>query len=148
MRVPPSLATRLVALVALLTTLAGTQPAALSAQEAWIRATPGVDVAAAYMTLHNSGTQPLVVSGVRSAAAAAAMIHESTIVNGQSTMRPHEPLRIGAGATVRFAPGGLHIMLQGLKRPLAAGDEVPLLLLLQGGGSVAVIARVRALGEG
>ena len=99
---------------------------ALSAQDAWVRTTPGADVAAAYLTLHNGGTQPVVVSGVSSPAAAAAMIHESTLVNGQSTMRAHEPLQIGAGETVRFAPGGLHIMLHMLTRPLAAGDEVPL----------------------
>ena len=120
---------------------------ALSAQDAWVRTTPGADVAAAYLTLHNGGTQPVVVNGVSSPAAGAAMIHESTLVNGQSTMRAHEPLQIGAGETVRFAPGGLHIMLHMLKRPLAAGDEVPLVLLLEGGGSLTVMARVRALGD-
>ena len=135
-------------LVALMPVFAGDAvPPALSAQDAWVRATPGVDVAAAYLTLHNGGTQPVVVSGVSSPAAAAAMIHESTLVNGQSTMRAHEPLRIGAGETVRFAPGGLHIMLHMLKRPLAAGDEVPLVLLLADGASLTVTARVRALGD-
>ena len=112
-----------------------------------MRAAPGVDVAAAYLTLHNAGTQPVVVSGVSSPAAGAVMIHETTLVNGRSTMRVHEPLRVAAGETVRFAPEGLHIMLHMLKRPLAAGDEVPLVLLLEGGGSLTVMARVRALGD-
>jgi periplasmic copper chaperone A len=132
---------------ACLTLLAAAPPPALSAQDAWVRAIPGVAVAGAYLTLHNGGTQPVVVSGVRSPAAAAAMIHETTIVNGQSTMRAHEPLRIAPGETVRFAPGGLHIMLQALKRALAPGDEVPLVLLLEDGGSLTVQARVRALGD-
>ena len=126
---------------------AAAPPPALSAQDAWVRATPGVEVAAAYLTLHNGGTQPVVVNGVTSPAAGAAMIHESALVNGQSTMRAHEPLRLGAGETVHFAPGGLHIMLHMLKRPLAPGDEVPLVLLLEGGGSLTVTARVRALGD-
>jgi copper(I)-binding protein len=121
------------------------QPPALSAQDAWIRATPGVDVAAAYLTLHNGGTQVVVLSGVSSPEAASAMLHETRIVNGQSTMRPHEPLRIAPGETVRLAPGGLHIMLHNLKRPLAAGDEVPLVLLLEGAGNLTVMARVRPL---
>ena len=120
----------------------------LTAQDAWIRATPGSDVAAAYLTLHNTGPDPVVVVGVRSARAGHAMIHETSIANGQSTMRPHEPLRIAGGATVRLAPGGLHIMLQMLTGPLAPGDEVPLQLLLQGGGTLTVSARVRALGDG
>jgi copper(I)-binding protein len=119
----------------------------LSAQDAWVRATPGVDLAAAYLTLHNGGTQPVVVAGVSSPAAGAAMIHETTLANGQSKMRAHESLRIAAGETVRLAPGGLHIMLHMLKHPLAAGDEVPLVLLLEGGGRLTVTARVRALGD-
>jgi hypothetical protein len=121
------------------------QSAALSAQDAWIRATPGVDVAAAYLTLHNGGTRPVVVIGVRSPAAAQAMIHETSLVNGQSTMRPHEHLRIAAGETLRLAPGALHIMLQGLTRTLAPEDEIPLVLLLEGGGTLSVTARVRPL---
>ena len=147
MRVPALLATCSVALAALWPALSFAAPPALSAQDAWIRATPGVDVAAAYLTLHNGGTQAVVVSAVRSVDAAAAMIHATAIVNGQSMMRPHE-LRIAPGETVRLAPGGVHIMLQGLKRPLAAGDEVPLVLLLQGGASLAVTAHVRALTDG
>lgn len=121
------------------------QTQALSAQEAWIRATPGVDVAAAYLTLHNGGTRAAVVIGVRSPAASMAMIHETAIVNGQSTMRSRERVRIGAGDTVRFAPGGLHIMLHGLTRTLAPQEEIPLVLLLEGGGTLNVMARVRPL---
>jgi copper(I)-binding protein len=132
----------------LIAAVSAAAPPVLSAQDAWIRATPGVDVAAAYLTLHNAGTQPVVVTGVRSPAAEAAMIHETTLVNGESTMRPHEPLRIAAGETVRFAPGGLHVMLHGLKRPLAVGDEVAVTVLLEGGGSVTAMARVRPLDDG
>ena len=142
------------ALLALfLTLLAGSlglraQPAALSAQDAWIRAIPGSDVAAAYLTLRNSGTQPIAIVGVRSPRAREAMIHETRLVDGQSRMRPHEHLAVAAGGTLRLAPGGLHIMLQGLTRPLSPGEEVPIEVLLEGGGSVAVTARVRALGPG
>jgi copper(I)-binding protein len=123
-------------------------PPTLTAQDAWIRATPGVDVAAAYLTLRNSGSQPVLVTGVRSPAAESAMIHQTTLINGESTMRPHESLRIAPGETVRFAPGGLHIMLHGLKRPLAVGEEVPVTVLFEGGGSVTALARVRPLGDG
>ena len=122
------------------------QPSALSAQDAWIRATPGSDVAAAYLTLHNLSTRTISIIGVGSPRARQAMIHESTLVNGQSRMRPHEHVALRAGETLRFTPGGLHIMLQGLTRPLSPGEEVPIELSLEGGGSVAVTARVRALG--
>jgi hypothetical protein len=135
-------------LVLLTAAVSAAAPAALTAQDAWIRATPGVDVAAAYLTLHNAGTQAVVVTGVRSPAAESAMIHETTLINGESTMRPRESLRIAPGETVRFAPGGLHIMLHGLKRPLAVGEQVPVTVLFEGGGSVTAMARVRPLGDG
>jgi copper(I)-binding protein len=144
----PALSAACLALLAILALAAAAQPAALAAEDAWVRATPGADVAAAYLTLHNGGTEPVVVTGVRSAAAGASMIHQTTLVNGQSTMRAHEPLRIAPGESVRFAPGGLHIMLHMLKRPLAPGDEVPLTLVLEGGANVTVTAHVRALGDG
>lgn len=124
------------------------QASALTATDAWVRATPGVDVAAAYVTLHNGGAKPLVVTAVSSPLASAAMIHETRIVNGESSMRPHEQLRLDPGQTVRLAPGGLHIMLHLKARTLTAGENVPLTLQLQDGTTLAVTARVRALGEG
>jgi periplasmic copper chaperone A len=123
------------------------QSVALSAQDAWIRVTPASDVAAAYLTLHNAGRETVVVIGVRSPVAQQAMIHESRVVDGRSTMRPREAVRVAAGKTVRFAPGGLHIMLMGLKRKLTPGEDVALLLELEGGASLAVTAHVRALGS-
>ena len=143
MKIPALLAA--VCLAILGGTCAYAQAPALSAQDAWIRFTPGADVAAAYLTLHNGGTQPVVVIGVSSPAAGQAMIHETAIRNGQSTMRPHDRLRIGVGETVRLAPEGLHIMLTQLKRNFAPDDEVPLVLLLEGGGQISVNAHVRAL---
>jgi copper(I)-binding protein len=38
-------------------------------------------------------------------------------------------------------------MLQGLSRALTPGDEVPLVLLLSDGGTVAITAHVRALDQ-
>jgi periplasmic copper chaperone A len=126
------------------------QPAApastLSATGAWVRAIPGAAVAAAYMTLHNGGQRPVRVTGVRSPLAGHAMIHETRLENGVSTMRPHEPLEIPPGASVELKPGGLHVMLHDLAHPLAVDEQVPLELLLEGGGRVEVRARVRPPG--
>jgi copper(I)-binding protein len=125
------------------------QPAApagtLTVADAWVRAIPGAAVAAAYMKLHNGGTQPIRVTGVRSAVAGNAMLHETQLVGGVSTMRAHEPLTIAPGASVELKPGGLHVMLRDLAHPLAVDEQVPLELLLEGGGRVALRARVRPL---
>jgi len=138
-------------LAACLVTLAATTGAhagtpTLTAQDAWIRIVPGANVASAYLTLRNIGTQPLVIVGVGSRAARA-MIHETHVVNGVSSMRMRMRLTLAPGETVRFTPGGLHIMLEGLSGALKPGDTLPLVLLLEGGASFTVTAHVRALGD-
>jgi periplasmic copper chaperone A len=124
------------------------QSGELTVSDAWIRATPGSEVAAAYLTLHNGGSQTVVITGVHSTRLAMAMIHETRLVGTQSTMRPQPQLSIAPGATLRLAPGGLHIMLHPNPPALTPGESVPLVLELAGGGTLRVTARVRALGEG
>ncbi len=119
--------------------------ASLIVTDAWIRAVPGADTAAAYMTLRNSSDQPVTVQSVQSAAAAHVMIHETSSQGGMSRMRPHAQLVIAAGTTVKLEPGGLHVMLQGLAQPLNAGQAVTLVVLLTDGTSVRTEARVRPL---
>jgi copper(I)-binding protein len=128
------------------------QPAAVAApaltvQQAWARATPpGATVAAAYVTVRNAGTRPLVIVGVRSPVAGRASIHETRISGGSMQMRVRPELAVPPGGTVTMEPAGVHVMLEELKRPLAAGEKVPLELVLAGGGTVPVVAVVRPLG--
>jgi copper(I)-binding protein len=121
------------------------QAPALVVQEAWTRQAPGSDVAAVYLTLRNPTTKPIVIVGVESSVASHAMIHETKTESGQSRMRPHEQLVVPPGETVKLEPGGLHVMLHGLTQPVAVGQSVPLVLLLDGGGKVQVAAVVRPL---
>ena len=130
--------------------LAAQTPPVVSAKplvvlDAWVRATPGADIAAAYMTLRNAGATSITVTGVESPMAGHAMIHETKVEGGQSKMRPHEQLVVAAGATVKLEPGGLHVMMHDLKRPLTVGEKVPLVIQLSGGGTVQATATVRPL---
>jgi periplasmic copper chaperone A len=120
----------------------------LTAADAWVRVVPGADVAAAYMTLRNGGNSAVIVVGAHSALAAQAMLHESKLVNGQEQMRPVARLIVPAGGTLQLQPGGVHLMLHMLKRTPAAGEDVPIVLELEGGATLAVQARVRALDAG
>ncbi|HXR89958.1 MAG TPA: copper chaperone PCu(A)C [Steroidobacteraceae bacterium] len=121
------------------------QHSELLATDAWVRVTPGSDVAAAYLTLRNTGKKTVTVVGVDCSDASMAMIHETTVKGGISRMRPHEQLVVPPGATVKLEPEGLHIMLHGVTKPLAPGASVPLVLRLSDGTSVQVAALVRPL---
>jgi periplasmic copper chaperone A len=131
--------------LALLASAAMAQQSPLIVQDAWVRATPGTDVAAAYLTLRNAGGSPVTVIGIESPIAMHAMIHETTTEGGQSRMRPYERLIVAPGSAVKFEPGGLHVMLHGLKQPLTVGQSVPLVVRLAGGATLQVTAAVRPL---
>lgn len=115
--------------------------------QAWSRATPpGAEVAAGYLTLHNTAGRPVKLTGASSPLATVEM-HETRTENGLSRMRPVQEVTVPAGGTVKFEPGGHHFMLVGLRQPLKAGDRVPLTLRFEGEAPVEVHLEVQPLGS-
>ncbi len=129
-------------------TTAGTTASQVRIENAWIpQPPPGAEVAAAYFTLRNAGREPVVLVGVDCPLAAAAMLHESSVVSGESRMRMIEQLTIPPEHSVTLEPGGLHVMLHEISSPLAVGQRVPLVLHFAGGKALRMEATVRPLGS-
>ena len=61
-------------------------------------------------------------------------------------MREVGTIDVPAGGTVELQPGGLHLMLMGLKKPLVAGQAFPLTLRFEKAGAVEVQMKVVAPG--
>jgi copper(I)-binding protein len=61
-------------------------------------------------------------------------------------MRPVAAIEVPAKGAVTLAPGGMHVMLMGLTKPLAIGEAVPLTLTFERAGAVTVQAMVQAAG--
>lgn len=96
-------------------------------QNAWARATaPGQTVGAAYMDL--MAERSMSVVGGQSPAAERVELHTMTMQDGVMVMRRVPEIKLPAGQTVHLRPGGLHVMLIGLKAPLQEGQTVPLTL--------------------
>ena len=94
---------------------------------------------AAYFDVTNTTRAPDVLKAVETVAAKRAVIHRGQVVGGVSSMRPlDQGLALPAGATVRLAPGGDHVMLLGLNRALTKGTRVPATLVFQRAGRVRV----------
>lgn len=125
---------------------AAAQLPVLIVKNAWVRQTPGSEVAAVYLNLRNTSAKPVIVIGVRSPLATHAMIHRTSLVGGQSQMRMKERIVIAPGQTVVLSPGGTHIMLSGVKHGVTIGQTVPIVLLIADGGPLQVAAIVRPLG--
>lgn len=109
---------------------------------------PTVPNTAAYLTLLNSGGEDLALTGVSSPAAASASLHETVSEEGRMTMRPVASAPLPAGGELRLEAGGLHVMLMGLRAPLAPGDEVELTLSFDDGSAVTVSLPVSSAAAG
>lgn len=117
--------------------------AGVEVRGAWARPTPpAADVAAAYLEIRSRTADRLV--GATTTAARRAEIHSTTLQDGVMEMRHVESLPIAAGVPVVFKPGGLHVMLFGLPKPLVVGQRLPLELRFEKAGVVRVEVIVRA----
>jgi copper(I)-binding protein len=114
--------------------------------DGWVRVAPSTDrPAAAYLVITNPSGSSEALLGASSPIAASVELHQSgTDHEGMTGMQPVERLDLPPGATVRLEPGGHHLMLLGLRTPLAVGDRVTLQLRFERAGSVTVELDVRA----
>jgi len=121
---------------------APTGPATVAVSDALCRPTPnGRDATGCYLTLTASQADRLVSVG--SPVSGLAQIHEMKTENGMMMMGElKDGLALPAGEAVSLAPGGNHIMLLQLKQPLAAGEQVPLILTFEHAQPVGVRAAV------
>lgn len=123
---------------------------ALTVSHAWSRATPpAARTGGGYLTIANAGGTDDRLTGlaVDPSIADAAELHSMSMDNGVMRMRRVEDgLAVPAGKTVELSPGGLHIMLVGLKAPLKDGTRVPLTLTFDSAGTVTVDLAVGKIG--
>jgi copper(I)-binding protein len=102
-----------------------------------------------FARLTNDADLPVRLVGARSGIAGMVEVHETVAGPSGPVMAPKAGgIQIPPGASVILAPGGNHVMLMNLARPLRAGDEVALTLLLrvegQGTAELPVRAPVKA----
>ncbi|HMM46779.1 MAG TPA: copper chaperone PCu(A)C [Thiobacillaceae bacterium] len=118
----------------------------VSVSDAWARATmPGQKVSAAYMQILADADARLVSAS--SSAVPRVEVHEMTMDGDVMRMREVKAIELPKGKTVSLQPGGLHIMLMNLQKPIAAGEVIPLTLVIESGGkqqTVEVKAEARA----
>ena len=117
----------------------------LEIQAPWARATPGqAQNGAAYLTIVSPTTDRLTAAS--SPVAKKVELHTMSMEGGVMRMRPLAALDIPAGQTVALSPGGTHIMLLGLARPLREGQSFPLTLSFEHAGGRQVTVAIEKAG--
>jgi copper(I)-binding protein len=134
-------------LATLLLVLAPAAPAAVSITNAWSRATPpATTVGVIYAELIADAADE-VIAIEAGAAAQRVEVHVSSNEGGTMKMRPVMSLALPAGQQVRFQPGGMHVMLIGLRAPLLAGATIPVTFKFRNSAAVRVEAKIIGPGE-
>ncbi|MET0220416.1 MAG: DUF1775 domain-containing protein [Tardiphaga sp.] len=115
---------------------------------AWTRATPpGAKVAGGYLTITNDGKTADRLTGGSFDGGGRIEVHEMSMNDGVMKMRALDGgLEIKPGATVKLEPGGYHLMMMDLTKPLAKGDKVKAHLVFEKAGRVDVDLDVNAVG--
>lgn len=126
---------------------AGAGEDAIVVEAIWGRPLPNMaQNGAFYMTITNNTDQDDVLQSVRTEACGVVELHWSSVNDeGVMQMRPVEGqiLPIRSGQTVALVPNGLHIMCMNVPQPFETGETIPLTLVFERAGEMAVNAEIR-----
>lgn len=132
--------TRLALATALLALPAAAQ---VTVSEAWVRGTVAAQKSTgAFMKLKSAEDAKLVSAA--SPAAKIVEVHEMSMKDNVMQMRAVDSVALPAGKTVELRPGGYHVMLVDLAKPLGKGDSVPITLTFVGKDGRKVTQEVKA----
>ncbi len=112
--------------------------------DAYAQETPtGAHVAGVYLVIANAGDTPDQLVAAESSRAEHVDLHEMRMDGNLAVMRAVHAVELPAHAVALMAPGGMHVMLNEIDAPLAAGQSVPLTLRFAHAGELTLEAPVR-----
>ncbi|NML05622.1 copper chaperone PCu(A)C [Sphingomonas sp. G-3-2-10] len=122
----------------------------LTVTHAWTRQTaPSQSVGGGFLTVANGGKAADRLVAASSPVSARVELHTMSMEGGVMRMRQVTGgLDVPAGGKLELKPGGYHLMLIGLKKPLVRGTAVPVTLQFQRAGKVTVQLKVESISYG
>lgn len=106
---------------------------------------PSSPTTGAFMTLTNTSEKSIKLIKAESDCCNKVELHTHTMVDGMMRMREVESMEIPAKGQTELKPGSLHIMLIGLKKPLALNQQIPLTLIFDDKKRMNINAEVKAI---
>ena len=131
----------LVAVLAATSAAAAPRPA-LEVTGGWSRPAVAGTNGVGYLTIVNRGARPQTLVAVETPVARKVEMHAMSMAGGVMSMAEVKAVAVPAGGKAVFGPGGYHLMLLDLKRPLKVGDRVPARLAFADGAKVAATLSV------
>jgi copper(I)-binding protein len=122
-------------------------PHLLTISGAWLRAASTGQVTGGYAVFENRSDTPIAVTAVRSPVAKTIELHTVSERDGMMRMERVDKFMVPAHGKLELKPGGFHLMLFDVTRPLNAGDKVALTVVTDIGRSFDVMFDVRKRDE-
>jgi copper(I)-binding protein len=120
-------------------------PGPIQITGAWTRPVARGQTDAGYLTITNAGKTADRLLSAASPQTGKIEMHLSEMVGDMSTMKSMAAgLALAPGQTVRFEPGGYHLMLEDLKSEEKLGGAVPVTLTFAHAGKIKVAFAVAA----
>jgi periplasmic copper chaperone A len=114
--------------------------------DVWAKTTvPGGSVSAAYM--HIKSAKPLKLIKAESPLTNTVELHDMKMKDGVMEMKAVDAVVIPANKLIDLKPGGFHIMLIKVNKPIKKGDEVPLTLTFENEAKQTFTVDVKAKGQ-
>lgn len=104
---------------------------------------PGIGETSVFLTLTNTGAQPLKITGARAEVAGRATLMNTVKSGAMTGMKTASALVVPARGRLTLSATGDHVMLTGLKRSLKVGETLKVVLSTGDGRSLTVNATVR-----
>ena len=98
---------------------------------------------AVYFDVVNSGERDRMIRAASVAGAESSMMHVTNEAGMQETLQ----IMVKAGETVKFEPGGTHVMAMDLADTVVSGSQAEVTVTFVGGDKVSFPADVRAAGD-
>lgn len=108
----------------------------LTVSHPWMRFLTQGTPAAGYFTLRNGSARPAMLTGAASPDCGQLMLHRSMVENGTAHMKMVTSIAVPAHGTVKFQPGGYHLMCMQPSARMTPGHSVPVSLQFKNGTSV------------
>ena len=126
--------------------LAADAASSVSVSDPYVRAVPpGQPNSAAFMQLRNSDAVGHSIMRAESPVAKIVELHTHIKEGGMMKMRQVKQIDILAHGDTVLQPGGLHVMLIGLKGDLTPGENVDVTLVFEDGSKKLLQAQVRKI---
>ena len=128
---------------------AGSASEDVTLEGVYVRAVPPKQPnSAAFMMVKNGGSTDHAMVGGSTPAADVVELHTHIKEDGMMKMRQIPRIEVPANEMVELAPGGLHVMLIGLKGQLKPGESVELTLEFEDGSAMQLSAPVKTVSMG